>query len=416
MKSKIFKFNIQHFGQKQVTALRLLLYVSIAVFISFYKVSAENEFVTCKAKNGDGISNILIRYGLHASGYNLDFFKINNEKYIGKNNSIYIGREYVLPIKIYKYNGTSIRTTLGIDDYDYAKKIQNYNLKMQRKGLKKGDYRRSMELWVPVELVTTNSPSDKIQKKIKAINKNIVEPLFGENYKNVEIIDNSLSDCIFYIVSGHGGIDPGAVGFKDGVELHEDEYAYDVSLRLARKLIEHGAEVYVIVQDPNDGIRDEKYLKNSFDEFHYGNVAIPTQQIERLAQRTNIINNLYKSNSSKGLKQYCIETHVDSRYTGKKVDIFFYHHYSSSAGKTMAENLKKTIKQKYDKAQPGRGYEGSVSSRNLYMIRNVIPVCVFIEIGNIQNPRDQIRIIEPNNRQAIANWLTDGIILTITGK
>ena len=82
----------------------------------------------------------------------------------------------------------------------------------------------------------------------------------------------------------------------------------------------------------------------------------------------------------------------------------------------MAENLKKTIKQKYDKAQPGRGYEGSVSSRNLYMIRNVIPVCVFIEIGNIQNPRDQIRIIEPNNRQAIANWLTDGIILTITGK
>ena len=44
------------------------------------------------------------------------------------------------------------------------------------------------------------------------------------------------------------------------------------------------------------------------------------------------------------------------------------------------------------------------------MLRNAVPVTVYIELGNIQNNKDQIRIVEKNNRQAIANWLTDGFI------
>jgi N-acetylmuramoyl-L-alanine amidase len=40
----------------------------------------------------------------------------------------------------------------------------------------------------------------------------------------------------------------------------------------------------------------------------------------------------------------------------------------------------------------------------------------FIELGNIQNFKDQQRILTPNNRQAIANWLTDGLIEYYKGK
>ena len=46
----------------------------------------------------------------------------------------------------------------------------------------------------------------------------------------------------------------------------------------------------------------------------------------------------------------------------------------------------------------------------LYLIKNTRPPAVYIELGNIQNVRDQIRFIEENNRQALANWLTEGII------
>jgi N-acetylmuramoyl-L-alanine amidase len=185
---------------------------------------------------------------------------------------------------------------------------------------------------------------------------------------------------------------------------------------LARKLLEYGADVKIIVQDQDDGIRDDRYLKNSYNEYHIGNIPIPKSQNERLVNRTAIINDLYQQNSKSKKKQFCIETHVDSRYTGKKVDIFFYYKKGNNLGKKVANDLKTTIENKYKIAQPGRGYEGSVTSRGLYMLRNVLPTSVFIEIGNIQNPRDQIRIIESNNRQAIANWLCDGIIYSITGK
>jgi N-acetylmuramoyl-L-alanine amidase len=412
-----YKFSQEKYFSLNLKVNGLILFSFIFLILNIHNIhSQESNYVRVKAKSGDGISTLLVKFGLDVNTFNMDFIKESNSGKFNKRYGLMIGTEYVLPIQIIKYNGTNIRTSINVDDYDFAIKVQNYNSRMVRKGLKSKDYRIDKELWLPLSI--SDSPDETVSKKsrVSDLPKNITEPLFGEKYKNVNISNHSLKDCIFYIVSGHGGIDPGAVGYKDGNELHEDEYAYDVSLRLAYKLLENGAEVYIIVQDPNDGIRDDKYLKNSYDEFHMGNQPIPIQQNERLSQRTKIINDLYSQNISKGKKQYCIETHVDSRYTGKKVDIFFYYKDGNTEGKNMAYNLMKTIKEKYEKAQPGRGYEGSVTSRGLYMLRNVIPTSVFIEIGNIQNPRDQVRIIEPNNRQAIANWLTDGIIYTISGK
>ena len=81
-------------------------------------------------------------------------------------------------------------------------------------------------------------------------------PIFGSKYERVERSSDRLAGRIYYIVSGHGGPDPGTVGRYAGRKLPEDEIAYDVSLRLARRLLEEGATVYLIVQDPNDGIRD----------------------------------------------------------------------------------------------------------------------------------------------------------------
>ncbi|MBK8153354.1 MAG: hypothetical protein IPK61_10060 [Saprospiraceae bacterium] len=66
--------------------------------------------------------------------------------------------------------------------------------------------------------------------------------------------------------------------------LCEDEYAYDVSLRLAKKLMEEGATVHIIVQDKNDGIRDEKYLDCDEDEICATGCQIPISQKKRLRQ------------------------------------------------------------------------------------------------------------------------------------
>lgn len=35
----------------------------------------------------------------------------------------------------------------------------------------------------------------------------------------------------------------------------------------------------------------------------------------------------------------------------------------------------------------------------------------FIEVGNIKNKKDQKRILEPDNRQALAKWISEGVLL-----
>lgn len=70
----------------------------------------------------------------------------------------------------------------------------------------------------------------------------------------------------------------------------------------------------------------------------------------------------------------------------------------------------RTIKSEYEEHQSNRGYSGVVKSRDLHTLRESKPPVVYIELGNITNEFDQKRLLIVNNRQAIANWLTQGIL------
>lgn len=235
-------------------------------------------------------------------------------------------------------------------------------------------------------------------------------PIFGEGNEYVEPLSTRLSGAVYYLISGHGGPDPGAIERHNGKTIAEDEYAYDVTLRLAKQLLSHGAMVYVIIRDPNDGIRDEKTLEIDTDEVTYPNQTIPLGQLERLQQRVDAVNKLYLKH--RGSYQRLIVTHVDSRSEGNNIDVFFYHHEKSQNGKRLAESIHKTFYENYGRYQPSREYTGTFSDRSsLYMVKNTLPAMTYIEIGNIRNKRDQRRILDPDNRQALAKWITEGVLL-----
>ncbi len=239
--------------------------------------------------------------------------------------------------------------------------------------------------------------------------------IFGEKYKNVPSKSKRLSGTVYYLVSGHGGPDPGAMTKYKGKSIAEDEYAYDVTLRLARELISHDAMVYIIVRDLDDGIRDAKILEMDKDEVVYPAKKIPYNQKARLDQRVTAVNNLYRKN--KGKHQRLIVTHVDSRSTGQNIDVFFYHHEKSKNGKKLAESIHQTFKQKYQKYQPNRTYSGTFQDRSsLYVVKKTLPAMTFIEIGNIRNTKDQKRILDHDNRQALAKWISEGILLDYESK
>ena len=233
------------------------------------------------------------------------------------------------------------------------------------------------------------------------------EPLFGEELAKYTIDSDELNGACFYLVSGHGGPDPGAIGELRGHPLHEDEYAYDIMLRLARNLMSKGAKVHIIIQDAKDGIRNDKFLDVSDRETCMGQ-AIPLNQVKRLQQRCDKINELFKKDKEHYRRALFI--HLDSRSESKQIDVFFYHYDGSAKGKHLANTLQNVFNRKYDKHQPLRGFSGTVSPRDLFVIKQSLPVAVFVELGNIQNSQDQQRFLLDDNRQALANWMCEGLI------
>jgi N-acetylmuramoyl-L-alanine amidase len=237
-------------------------------------------------------------------------------------------------------------------------------------------------------------------------------PIFGPSYKKTPLLNKNMQGQVFYLISGHGGPDVGAQGKRAGSTLCEDEYAYDVTLRLHRLLLSHGATSYMVVRDNNDGIRDDVILPCDKDEVVWGGESIPLDQKERLQQRTDLINSLTDMHHKAGQKnQTIIEIHVDSRSQEKKQDVFFYYRPGSEESLSLAQHIHKTFEAKYQKAQGGRGYSGTVTPRYLFTLKETFAKkAVYIELANIQNDWDQQRLVLRNNRQAIANWICHALL------
>lgn len=389
--------------------LALICWISI----SFGQNTATDNYVEVKAQSGDGVRTLLARYKINTSCNRSHFYTING---VSRKRGLRLNKNYKLPLYVYTYNGKSIRSTIGIDDFDQAVRIQKFNEFMFAAELKTDDYRKDKILWVPhhelecpdevVEVELALEEEKEVPKKVKG-----TFDIFGSDYEEVLDEGNDLKGCVYYMVSGHGGRDPGAVGRYARKNLCEDEYAYDISLRIARKLISHGATVYIIVRDPDDGIRDDSYLPCDKDEIYWGDSLISNSQSMRLMQRSNTVNTLYEQNKRKGVQyQRLVVLHIDSEDQNERVDMFFYHKEEDEEGKTFADGLLKTVKKKYAEVQKGRGYWGFVRSRDLHMLRETLPTTVFIELGNIKNPGDQLRFVRTDNRKLISKWLFEGLL------
>jgi N-acetylmuramoyl-L-alanine amidase len=413
-----------------VTFLILFLFHAIQYPVAGQKTDWQKNYLTAMAQPGDRVADFLARYGLADFDCNVsEFCKLNN---LVERAKLKADGLYKLPVCVAPYNGKSIRSTLGIEDWKAAKRIESYNKYAQKEGLRPESFIENKKLWVPFHelscpeaaTMTAAVPSSKpAAEKPSAVVTGLhgedfltkgarVYPILGRRNEKTALIDRRLKGRVFYLISGHGGPDVGAQGKRAGNTLCEDEYAYDVTLRLLRVLLSHGATAYMIVRDPNDGIRDDAYLKCDKDEKVWGDLEIPLGQRDRLLQRTDIINELTEKHLRAGVSdQTIVEIHVDSRSHDTKTDLFFYYRPDSEPSKALATKLHQTFLQKYLQLRGQRGYTGSVSARNLLTLKETTAQkAVYIEMANIKNDWDQQRLVIKNNRQAVANWIYQGLI------
>ena len=394
-------------------------------------------YLTAVAQPGDDVAGLLTRYALFDYPCNVNqFFSINKLR-VGSR--IKAETTYKLPVEVVTYNGKSIRSTLNISDWKTAKRIEEYNKYALDEGLRPDNFVETKRLWVPWhalncppkdEPVATEASiaepkterPEKMIKTEKPVPAGLGEkpssrgsrnfPILGDKYQYTPLISNRLRGKVFYLVSGHGGPDTGAQGRRSGRTLCEDEYAYDVTLRLLRLLLSHGATAYMIVRDPDDGIRDGEILNCDYDEYVWGDKVIPRDQKERLTQRSDLINAFTEQNNKAGLTdQTFVEIHVDSRTHDTKTDVFFYYRPEDNVSRKLALSIHQTFLQKYLKKRSKRGYNGTVTPRYLHMLKEtIVPKAVYIELANIRNDWDQRRLVFKSNRQAVANWLCEALL------
>ncbi len=402
--------------------MRVLSVFAIVTIISSIPLLADEIFYKTEARPGDGIYSILRRYDLDDHSCNFSKFYTLNK--LSKNSILRAGRQYYLPILIYDFNGKTIRSTIGVDDWDLAVRNQKYNEAMLEKNLRESSFKKDNVLWVPfhelncpkgdlaiadpVEEDPEEIPQPKKISDIKSGKR--VFPIFGASHAYTPLISNKLRGKVYYIIAGHGGPDPGAIGKMGRVKLCEDEYAYDVALRLCRHLIAHGATAYMINRDNNDGIRSGKFLKCDADEVLWGDVRMVRHHKTRLFQRSDIVNDLYKKHRLQGVSsQLSVIIHVDSRFKNEQTDLYFYHHPDSDESKKIAQKLRAKILEKYNENQKNRKYTGTVTARDLHMLRETKTNSIYVELANIRNPVGQQRIILERNRQLLADWLFAGL-------
>ena len=68
-----------------------------------------------------------------------EFYKINDLK---NKSHLKVGRYYEIPVLLYTFNGKTIRSSIGVDNWTLAKKIEAYNDEMLTQGNREASFKK----------------------------------------------------------------------------------------------------------------------------------------------------------------------------------------------------------------------------------------------------------------------------------
>jgi LysM repeat protein len=239
---------------------------------------------------------------------------------------------------------------------------------------------------------------------------------FTEAAQALTTLSKKLKGYTIILDPGHGGLDPGAIvensdGYGNKVYVVEDEYCYDISLRVYRDLIRHGAEVHLTVISPNQTIRttddasitfvnqkNEVYnsrIINSLDRRYVWPVGSSWGLDQRKEVASEYLNGIRKK------KTVFISIHADNNQgDGEGTRVLYHPDESGTSSQDLAEHLSKYM-----------GMGSMSRAQNLRVLQNnPAGASALIEVRNLAYKNNAWAIRNEELRQDDADRIVRGIV------
>ena len=233
-------------------------------------------------------------------------------------------------------------------------------------------------------------------------------------------LGRSLEGLHIVIDPGHGGLDPGAVvSVKDGrgnaLVITEDEYAYDIALRLYRFLIRHGASGGLTVLAPDHHIREGEDARRTFvnrksevyaDAAHNENAGWrPVGTARGLDMRKDAALGSIRNTPGRRKRHgtLFVSIHADNSPdlpAGRAVIFDGADDAEAERSRVLAEAL-----------APHLGRDAFIRRQTLRVLRNnPADAAVLIEVRNVHYERNAWALRSPELREQDARMIGEGIL------
>jgi LysM repeat protein len=251
--------------------------------------------------------------------------------------------------------------------------------------------------------------------------------LFDEFQQKVEVmgrLDDRLAGWHFVLDPGHGGIDPGTIVTAmdaDGNRFYvvEDEYVYDMTLRIYALLKAHGADATLTLLAPNHLLRSNSPVLNTFVNDHNEILndpawnrhnrpgTWPKGNQQYLQKRIEIAEQAVKGTPAD--RQVFLSFHADNDELAGNAVTLFYHQNRRSTDHTSQDFARRLL--------PAMGAGSRAKGRNLGVLRdNPIRYKLLVEMRNLAFDEHIWAIRYEQRRQRDAEKVVEALLSVLGEK